>query len=257
MFPERYRRASNKSTGTSIPNSFASKPEIGLVPRTSRRDLALQARRVIAVLMNFADILREALFSPQCCICQSRENAFCVDCAPFVHERHDEYLADAQLPLRCLGVYKGNLRRAVLELKEGRRDVGQMLALHLAERVSDLDWMRRAVLIPMPTAAHRIRLRGVDGAAYLAQIAAQRLGLEVRHALHSTSRRAQRGRNRLQRLQAAAGRFSVQFPEKLQATNVVLIDDVVTTGATLREAAFVLRDAGATVCGALALARTL
>ena len=179
-----------------------------------------------------------------------------MECAPFVHDRHDEFLSEAAVLLRCLGVYEGNLRHAVLALKNGRRDIAAAMALHLAERVSDLDWVSDAVLVPMPTAAHRIRVRGVDGAAFLARRIARRLDLRVARVLETRSWRAQRGRSRVERLDAA-GRFIVQRATELRGCTVVLIDDVVTTGATLREAAVVLRAAGVMVCGALALARTL
>jgi len=179
-----------------------------------------------------------------------------MECAPFVHECRDEYLAEAALPLRTLGVYESHLRTAVLALKQGRRDVARAAALHLAERVSDLEWLPGAVLIPLPTAAHRVRLRGVDGAALLAGTIAERLELRVERALRARSFWGQRGRNRSQRLEAA-GRIAVRRATDLQGLEVVLIDDVVTTGATLREAALALRSCGATVRGALALARTL
>jgi predicted amidophosphoribosyltransferase len=179
-----------------------------------------------------------------------------MECAPFVHQCCNEYLAEAALPLRTLGIYESHLRTAVLALKQGRRDVAQAAALHLAERVSDLEWLPGAVLVPMPTAAHRVRLRGVDGAAFLAGTIAERLELRVVRALHTRSIWGQRGRSRSQRL-VAAGRFAVRSCMQLQGFSVVLIDDVVTTGATLREAALALRSGGATVRGALALARTL
>lgn len=179
-----------------------------------------------------------------------------MECAPFVHECRDEYLAEAALPLRTLGVYKSHLRTAVLALKQGRRDVARAAALHLAERVSDLEWLPGAVLIPLPTAAHRVRIRGVDGAALLAGTIAEHLELKVVGALQVRSIWGQRGRSRRRRLEAA-GRFAVGSATDLQGMEVVLIDDVVTTGATLREAALALRSCGATVRGALALARTL
>jgi len=206
--------------------------------------------------MSVSEVLRDILFPARCYICRDMGSAFCIECAPFVHERHDEYLHEVAVPLRALGVYDGHLRSAILALKDGRRDVAQALALHLAERVSDLGWMRDVVLVPMPTAAHRVRVRGVDGAAFLAECIATRLALCRINALRTRAWRAQRGRNRRER-RNAAGRFVVQRATNVRGLTIVLIDDVVTTGATLREAALALRASGAHVCGALALARTL
>jgi ComF family protein len=202
------------------------------------------------------EILREVFFPPRCYVCFDEGIAFCTDCAPFVRERHDEHLVTAALPLRALGAYAGNLRSAVLALKDGRRDVARAAALHLSERVSDLPWLPGAVLVPMPTAAQAHTMRGVDGAAFLADALAERLGLSVMRALCSRAPWTQRGRNRRERLEAA-GRFFVRSATNPQGVRVVLVDDVVTTGATLREASSALRALGARVCGALALARTL
>jgi predicted amidophosphoribosyltransferase len=203
-----------------------------------------------------AQILREVFFPPRCCVCFDAGSAFCTECAPYVHERHDELLETAAMPLRALGAYQGNLRSAVLALKDGRRDVALAAALHLAERLSDLPWLHGATLVPMPTAAYRVRLRGVDGAVFMAIAIAERLGLGIMPVLRSRAAWAQRGRNRTQRLEAA-GRFFVRSATNLQGLRVVLVDDVVTTGASLREAGAALQTHGARVCGALALARTL
>ncbi len=206
--------------------------------------------------MDVLDVVRDCFFPPRCCVCGIPGSALCLECAPFVHERQDERLATSELALRCLGIYGGNLRVAILAIKQGQRDVARALACYLAERVHDLPWLGEACLVPIPTARVRVRLRGVDGAAYVARILARELGQCSRVMLGTRSQRMQHQLKRRERL-AGTRRLYLHSNAALAGLSVVLVDDVVTTGATLREAAMVLRTAGARVDGALALARTL
>jgi predicted amidophosphoribosyltransferase len=145
------------------------------------------------------------------------------------------------------------MRQAILHLKRGRRDLAEPLGALLAMRLAG-EFDDGVALVPIPTTAPRRRARGFDQAQLLAQAAARRLGLSVSPLLEQTADDAQQGRSRAQRL-AASGRFRARGASPLQGVRVVLVDDVATTGATLRDAAATLERAGARVRGAAVLAR--
>lgn len=159
----------------------------------------------------------------------------------------------AQTRLRSIQVvslapYHGDVRRVVLALKGGRRDVARTLAERLCEVVNADD-----VLVPVPTTAARRRERGFDGCVLIAQMIAERTGVRVLAELRQVAGDRQRGRRRDARL-AARGRFAWRGGA-LNGVRVTLLDDVVTTGATLEDCAAVLRAAGATVQSAVTVAR--
>jgi ComF family protein len=138
-------------------------------------------------------------------------------------------------------------------MKGGRRDVGEQLGIALAPLLAER-FDHGAALVPIPTTAQRRRARGFDQSRLLASAAGRRLQTPVFDALEQSAGDAQHGRSRVQRL-AASGRFRVRSAPVLQGARVVLVDDVATTGATVRDAAETLARAGARVLGAAVLAR--
>jgi ComF family protein len=190
------------------------------------------------------------LYPTSCLGCGRARTALCAACAP--PPGAVRAFALDGFEVRALGRYGGVLRRAILRSKRGRRDVGAALATAFAERMSAA-LPARTVLVPIPTAGSRRRERGFDQSVGLARALGARAGRPVLLALRLTARDAQRGRSRRERL-AARGRFRCDAPDLVDGIEVVLVDDVVTTGATLRDCAATLAGCGARVRGALVLA---
>lgn len=143
------------------------------------------------------------------------------------------------LDVAALGAYEGPLRRAVLALKSGRRDVAEAFAARLAPHIAE-----GATIVPVPTTAARRRQRGFDGCELLARLACGRRA-SVIAGLVQTRGQTQRGRDRDARLEAR--RRFIWRGSVLARADVVLLDDVVTTGATLEDCAAIVRAAGGVV----------
>jgi predicted amidophosphoribosyltransferase len=112
------------------------------------------------------------------------------------------------------------------------------------------------VLVPVPLHPARLRKRGFNQAERLAAALATRAGLAVRNCLErSGAQGTQVGRGRVERLTGIAGSVRVRDGSVAPA-RVLLIDDVVTTGATLAACAAALRVAGTAAITAVAYART-
>lgn len=171
-------------------------------------------------------------------------SGLCSACAP-----HGPAI-EARFPsLRVSGLapYEGRLRDAILALKDGRRDVAEALGRLAAPLVA-----REMLLLPVPTTTKRRRLRGMDGVALVARVAAGIAGARVVLALSQRLGDAQRGRSRALRM-AARGRFGCDAAE-VAGRCVTLFDDVCTTGSTLRDCAGAVREAGGLVNHAIVVA---
>jgi ComF family protein len=198
---------------------------------------------VLARLVDF-------VFPSGCCGCSSPGSPLCSDCAP--RPAATRRLRFDDLSVVAAGPYAGALRRTILAFKHGRRDAGDALASLLAERVA-ARLPSELVFVPVPTAARRRRERGFDQGVRLARRCGETTGHAVLVALHKPHADAQRGRGRTARLRAQ-GRFVCAAPGLVRGMRIVLVDDVVTTGATLRDCAATLRECGAVVHQAIVLA---
>lgn len=111
-----------------------------------------------------------------------------------------------------------------------------------------------ALLVPVPTITNHVRWRGYDHALLITQRLSKLTGLHHMRLLERTNQVSQTGKKRAERLSQLDGALVLR---KLPPKNakIVLIDDVMTTGATIEQCAQVLRAAGIRDISALVFAR--
>jgi len=151
--------------------------------------------------------------------------------------------------VRSAGAYAGPLRRLVVGLKYARRTacvwpLGDLLARRLR------GWgplPRDALLVSFPTTAEARRRRGFDPPALLAAELARNLDLPLAEGVlsRSGSPPPQASLPRTERLRTPRGTVVAALAGPVRDRTVLLVDDVLTTGASASEAARVLRAAGA------------
>ncbi len=150
--------------------------------------------------------------------------------------------------VRAAGAYAGPLRRLVTGLKyAGRTHCAWPLGEILADRLRGWGPLPPdAVLVPFPGTAASRRKRGFDPPALLAAEVAERLGLHLEErALRRTGDPPpQASLSLTDRLAAPRGTVEVARPPAVRGRTVLLLDDVLTTGASASEAARALRAAG-------------
>lgn len=113
------------------------------------------------------------------------------------------------------------------------------------------------LVVPVPTATGRIRERGFGHSELMAKKLAAGLGMEYSQALRRLGQTRQLGSLRADRLTQLADSFAAKYPRGVRGRNILLIDDVVTTGGSLISAAQALKLAGASRIDALVFAKRL
>jgi ComF family protein len=162
--------------------------------------------------------------------------------------------------LHAAGAYRDGLRAAIHALKfRGRVAVAAPLAALLAERGAALVGTAGPIdaVVPVPLHPARLAERGFNQAELLAAPCARawERPLVTGALVRTRPTRPQTELDAAERSANVAGAFAVRRPAALAGRRVLLIDDVLTTGATARAAARALREAGAAAVDVLVLAR--
>lgn len=113
------------------------------------------------------------------------------------------------------------------------------------------------LIVPVPTASSRMRQRSFDHTSLLARKLSNSLGFDMKATLSRLGQNQQVGASRHLRATQAEGAYYARSPSSVKGRNILMVDDVVTTGATLSEAAKTLRQAGARSVDALVFAKHL
>ncbi len=157
---------------------------------------------------------------------------------------------------RSYALYRGVVLDAIHALKfRGRTS----LAAPLSEVLSlcDVDLSEYDLIVPVPLHLKRLRERGYNQALLLARALGRRHSIEVAPRVLKKVRETppQVGLKRDERIRNVKDAFEVTDPFRLSGKGVLLIDDVYTTGATVRECAKTLKRAGAGFVDVLTVAR--
>lgn len=240
--------------------------------------LILNAARQLAA--GFVDLL----MPPLCVACKApiaRAGLYCHDCfaeLPLLpdplcnscgHPLPIEQAADSQC-LSCLRepppyrharaayFYDGPARDTVLALKHGKEALAPLMAQAMARAAGPL-LNENMLVAPVPLHRWRLMDRGFNQALLLARPIAERVGATLVPQLLIRTRATARsvGMSVSARRRNVAGAFAVspQTQEKLQGAEVLLVDDVLTSGATLEGCTKVLLKAGAQSVDVLVFAR--
>jgi ComF family protein len=148
--------------------------------------------------------------------------------------------------------YEPPLDQLIFQLKYyGNREVGSIFAASLVQNLPSLP---NSILTYVPVAGSRRRSRGYNQAELLARSIVQIQNIPLRRALIRTHSVEQIGQGRTQRYNAVVDNF-MALGSRVRGENIVVVDDVVTSGATLNECARMLKLAGAKQVWGLALAK--
>ena len=200
------------------------------------------------------------LFPLQCAFCNTRGEALCVQCFSKIEEpmvpKEENFFVSA-------GYHDPVIQEAIQKLKyEGYKPVAELLAKLIYERIFKKELAftlgeKDVMIIPIPIHKKRLRERGFNQAELIAYylikmiifdnpVWEEKMTLEkklLKKIKHTESQVLTSGRT--ERLQNLAGTMEAERNETLKNKDIILVDDVSTTGATIKEAVRALRVAGA------------
>ncbi len=230
--------------------------------------------RVYPLYRSFWEVL-DWVFPPQCAGCGKPGTRWCEDCRAEVREvgeivcpccgkpqPHNAICREcaAQPPcfhsLRSWGIYEGSLREVIQGLKY-KRDLalGQTLAEQMLPAVRNQGWPVQMV-VPIPLSKSRQAERGYNQAGLIARPLA--MAFDLAYSPKALERwretRSQVGLNGAERRKNVSGVFRADG-RLVRGRNILLIDDVATTGSTLSSAAEALMASGAAQVFAFTAAR--
>jgi ComF family protein len=194
------------------------------------------------------DLVRNRMCCPRCALPLQTPAPFCGECL-----KREPPFAATSAPF----VYCQPLDHLMTRLKFGHSlAAGRVLSQLWIDVLREAPPPRPDLLIPVPLHLSRLRERGYNQALELARPLAQALAIPLRHdvLLRTRATPAQASLDAKARRRNLKGAFSIVENVALPA-HVAVIDDVVTTGATLRECARTLLRAGVARVDVLALAR--
>jgi competence protein ComFC len=176
-----------------------------------------------------------------------RQGDCCYDC---IRWEEDEEWAGVLQQNRSLYVYNDFLKEVVAKIKY-RGDAELMKAfVQVAHSKSVI--FRKVILVPIPLSIERQYERGFNQAELFALSMNRNVNLLLNRKTHEEK---QSKKTRNERMEKKNNPFIVEKPSKVNGKRIVLVDDVYTTGTTLRYAAKVLMESGAVQVSSITLAR--
>ncbi len=157
-----------------------------------------------------------------------------------------------------VGYFEGPLREAIHQFKyRPCRSLGEPLARWMGKHIRPTGGID--CIVPVPLHITRLRQRGFNQALIIAYELSRTFSLPFSYDNLSRVRptRPQVELSGEERIKNVAGAFALKKPDELKDRDILLIDDVFTTGATMNECAGVLKEAGAARVTALTLARAV
>ena len=216
--------------------------------------------------MKVVDWLLDLIYPPRCAFCRrllsGREKGVCRFCRPKLpYVPADGQVQHFRNVDKCLSplYYHGTVRDSLHRYKFGGATAYADIYSEFIVKCIDENQISCDSITWVPLSRRRLRKRGYDQAELLAELIAKHLGqrpVRLLKKLRDTPPQSQTGSPEKRRANIA-GAYACLRPALVRGKRILLVDDIVTTGATLSEAAKVLKKAGAKEVICATLARSL
>lgn len=194
------------------------------------------------------------------------EETLCSKCGTFLKDSRSDFETfcrrcneDFYDSAKAIGAYEKALLISILNLKHTPY-IPSKLGNLLFKTFSNSNFQDTTIIIPVPLSKKRLAERGFNQAELLAESLAKQTGLtldktSLKRKIHTEKSR--RGMDRKSRMESVKNAFEVVRPRLVEGENIILIDDVFTSGATVSNCAKALKKSGAAKVYVLTAARAI
>ena len=205
-------------------------------------------------LLELLDYLKESILQilfpcpSTCIVCEiEEEEGICKNCLKTIKLCTED---------ECYGYYKGALKE-LIHLFKFKKDflAGEILANMLEEKLVNID--KEYILTYIPISKKSKKIRGFNQCEYIAKILSKNLGLRYMETLiKAKETKIQKELSRSERLENVKGSFCIKNNCDINGKKFILIDDVMTSGATINEGIKTLKENGANEIKILTIAKS-
>lgn len=196
-----------------------------------------------------------------------QKSSYCYCCGRFFYDFSNLHLCGSCLEKRppfsihrSAAPYRGKLKDIILLFKyKGFRILGRDLAYFIYQAFKDDEaiWWGLDSIIPVPIHPRRKKIRGFNQVQIIAKELSRLSGIEIveKCLIKTKNVPPQTSLDAKERRRNVRGAFEIKRSESIKGKIILLVDDVFTTGSTIYECSFVLKNAGAKEVRALSLAQ--
>lgn len=210
-------------------------------------------KRIIESLITLKDEVLDIIYPPKnsCIICESEFVGLCPLCKSKIQKvKEDEGVLS-------YGYYNGALKKLILEFKYKQNFVaGKILAEFLYDLIKNSN-IEIDCIVFIPSSKKALKERGFNQCEYLAKEINKSLKVEIyKDLIKNKNIKEQKLLSKEDRFKNIKGAFSLKTNKNINNRRILLIDDVVTTGATLYECEKLLKENGASSIKMLTVAKS-
>ena len=204
-------------------------------------------------IINFLREVADLIFPPKCLICGDFKGSdFCDDCYEKIPDYYgEEVIIDGIEKVYIAGKYSSILEKSIRLLKfHNKKNIAKILAKYLVKKIQNIDIdFDEYVFVPIPLHKKRLKERGYNQCRYVLEeakkilpqikIADKNIFIRIKNTKHFYDLTLN------QREEKIKNAFKIVDKKYFKEKKIIIFDDILTTGMTLREAAKTFREVGA------------